>query len=152
MVPGVGTERNQIRCFRAGSPATGAHLVDVPALASQPNVTERFVRRLLAERRVPFIKIGEFVRFDPVAFERWPDGPDTLGGAAAIDHLADLAPDHNPDVDDVTLVGHSAGGHRALWANREAEAAVNSRLVIGRAAVTYLVPLGDTEVIHASKA
>ena len=34
--------------------------------------------------------------------------------AAAIDHLAEL--DEPLDLGDVTLVGHSAGGHLALWA------------------------------------
>jgi len=37
-----------------------------------PNdVTERFVRRLVAERRVPFPKIGKFVGFDPRAVDSW---------------------------------------------------------------------------------
>jgi len=35
--------------------------------------------------------------------------------AAGIDHLEDLAPDHNLDLDRVVAVGHSAGGHLALW-------------------------------------
>ncbi|MDQ3681383.1 MAG: excisionase family DNA-binding protein [Actinomycetota bacterium] len=28
-------------------------------------VTPRFVRRLVAERRIPFLKVGRHVRFDP---------------------------------------------------------------------------------------
>ena len=35
--------------------------------------------------------------------------------AAAIDHLATLE-DQRLDLDRVTLLGHSAGGHLALWA------------------------------------
>jgi 3-dehydroquinate dehydratase type II len=35
--------------------------------------------------------------------------------AAAIDHLSNLAPDHDLDLTDVTAIGHSAGGHLALW-------------------------------------
>jgi excisionase family DNA binding protein len=34
-------------------------------------VTERFVRRLVFERRIPFLKVGHFVRFEPAAIERW---------------------------------------------------------------------------------
>ncbi len=49
------------------------HLLDVPGLAEQLGVTERFVRRLIAERRVPFCKIGKFVRFDPHEIEEWID-------------------------------------------------------------------------------
>ncbi len=43
----------------------------------------------------------------------WPQTFDDV--AAAIDHLAELA-DAALDLDDVTLVGHSAGGQLALWA------------------------------------
>ena len=35
--------------------------------------------------------------------------------AAAIDHLAALAPEHDLDLDRVAVVGHSAGGTLALW-------------------------------------
>ena len=36
--------------------------------------------------------------------------------ASAIDTLATLAPTHPLDLESVTVVGHSAGGHLALWA------------------------------------
>ena len=39
-------------------------LVDVPTLASNLAISERHVRRLVAERRIPFIKVGSRVRFD----------------------------------------------------------------------------------------
>lgn len=48
-------------------------LLDVTGLAERLGVTERFVRRLVAERRVPFLKLGKFVRFDPRAIEFWLD-------------------------------------------------------------------------------
>jgi excisionase family DNA binding protein len=28
-------------------------------------VSERFIRRLVHERRIPYLKLGHFVRFDP---------------------------------------------------------------------------------------
>jgi excisionase family DNA binding protein len=34
-------------------------------------VTARFVRRLVEERRVRFVKLGRLVRFDPVEMETW---------------------------------------------------------------------------------
>lgn len=40
-------------------------LLDIPALAERLAVSERFVRRLVHERRVPYLKVGHFVRFDP---------------------------------------------------------------------------------------
>jgi excisionase family DNA binding protein len=46
-------------------------LLDVAALADRLGVTERFVRRLVAERRVPFVKLGKFIRFDPRDIESW---------------------------------------------------------------------------------
>ena len=48
-------------------------LLDVASLAERLGVTERFVRRLVAERRIPFLKLGKFVRFDPRAIESWLD-------------------------------------------------------------------------------
>lgn len=48
-------------------------LIDVPTLAQQLGVTQRFIRRLTAEDRVPFLKIGKFVRFDPHEIDRWID-------------------------------------------------------------------------------
>ena len=46
-------------------------LWDVAGLAQRLGVTERFVRRLIAERRVPFLKIGKFIRFDPKTIDTW---------------------------------------------------------------------------------
>lgn len=47
------------------------HLIGVDALALRLGVSERFVRRLVAERRIPFFKIGKFVRFDPAEIDGW---------------------------------------------------------------------------------
>jgi excisionase family DNA binding protein len=46
-------------------------LLDVRQVASRLGVTTRFVRRLVDERRIPFCKIGKFVRFDPDDLEVW---------------------------------------------------------------------------------
>ena len=43
----------------------------------------------------------------------WPGTFRDVG--AAIDHLATLAPSHGLDLGRVVTVGHSAGGHLALW-------------------------------------
>lgn len=40
-------------------------LIDVCEAARRLSVTSRFVRRLVDERRIPFHKIGRYVRFDP---------------------------------------------------------------------------------------
>ena len=46
-------------------------LLDVNGLARRLGVTVRFVRRLVEERRIPYLKVGRFVRFDPDEIERW---------------------------------------------------------------------------------
>ena len=46
-------------------------LLDIAQLAERLGVSERFVRRLVEERRIPFLKIGKFVRFDPGDIDRW---------------------------------------------------------------------------------
>jgi excisionase family DNA binding protein len=46
-------------------------LLDIGAMAQRLCVTERHVRRLVAERRIPYVKVGRFVRFDPVDIDDW---------------------------------------------------------------------------------
>lgn len=48
-------------------------LLDIEAAAERMAVSPRFVRRLVAERRVPYLKVGKFVRFDPVELDSWLD-------------------------------------------------------------------------------
>jgi excisionase family DNA binding protein len=48
-------------------------LLDVDAVAQALGVTSRHVRRLVAERRIPFFKVGKFVRFDPGELDVWLD-------------------------------------------------------------------------------
>jgi len=54
---------------------TGTHppLMDLPALAEWLGVNHRHVRRLVAERRIPFLKWGHLLRFDPDEIEAWLD-------------------------------------------------------------------------------
>jgi len=48
-------------------------LLDVAEVAARLGATVRFVRRLVAERRIPYVKVGKFVRFDPAEVEAWID-------------------------------------------------------------------------------
>jgi excisionase family DNA binding protein len=36
-------------------------------------VNVRYMRRLVAERRIPYVKLGHLLRFDPVELEAWID-------------------------------------------------------------------------------
>ena len=48
-------------------------LIDIESVATRLGITERHVRRLVAERRIPYVKVGRFVRFDPVELAQWID-------------------------------------------------------------------------------
>jgi excisionase family DNA binding protein len=49
------------------------HLLTIEQLADHLGVTVRHVRRQIAEQRVPYIKVGRLVRFDPAEITRWID-------------------------------------------------------------------------------
>lgn len=46
-------------------------LLDVPGLAAYLAVSEKFVRKLVDQRRIPFLKVGKLVRFDPTDVTQW---------------------------------------------------------------------------------
>ncbi len=48
-------------------------LLTIGELADYLGVTERHVRRLVAERRIPFVKWGHLLRFDPHEIAAWLD-------------------------------------------------------------------------------
>ncbi len=50
-----------------------AVLLDINAVADRLGVQVRHVRRLVAERRIPYLKWGHLLRFDPDDIERWLD-------------------------------------------------------------------------------
>lgn len=49
------------------------HLIDLPAVAQRLGVNQRHIRRLVAERRIPFVKWGHLLRFDPAEIQTWID-------------------------------------------------------------------------------
>lgn len=48
-------------------------LLNVAEVADLLGVNVRHVRRLIHERRIPFIKWGHLIRFDPDEITRWID-------------------------------------------------------------------------------
>ncbi len=46
-------------------------LMDIATLARHLHDSPRHVRRLVAEQRIPYIKVGHFVRFDPAEINQW---------------------------------------------------------------------------------
>jgi excisionase family DNA binding protein len=55
------------------STPTLPQLLTIEQLAERLGVSIRHVRRLVAERRVPYLKVGKFVRFDPAEVSSWLD-------------------------------------------------------------------------------
>lgn len=48
-------------------------LMDLAAVARRLGVNHRHIRRLVAERRIPYLKWGHLLRFDPIEIEAWLD-------------------------------------------------------------------------------
>jgi excisionase family DNA binding protein len=47
------------------------HLLTIKEVAEILGVTERHVRRLVHERRIPYLKWGHLIRFDPADIAEW---------------------------------------------------------------------------------
>lgn len=46
-------------------------LLDAPAVAEHLGISQRHVKRLVADRRIPYVKVGGLVRFDPADVRDW---------------------------------------------------------------------------------
>jgi excisionase family DNA binding protein len=46
-------------------------LLDIPAAAERLGITERHVRELIYRKRIPYLKVGRLVRFDPADLDTW---------------------------------------------------------------------------------
>ena len=55
------------------SSTTNTSLLDIEAVAERLGVQVRHVRRLVAERRIPYLKWGHLLRFDPKELDEWID-------------------------------------------------------------------------------
>lgn len=47
------------------------HLIDVATLAEHLGLTERTIRRRVAQGEIPYYKLGNSIRFDPVEIQAW---------------------------------------------------------------------------------
>jgi excisionase family DNA binding protein len=57
----------------ADSESSWAGLVDIHAVADRLGVQIRHVRRLVHERRIPYVKWGRLLRFDADEIDAWID-------------------------------------------------------------------------------
>jgi excisionase family DNA binding protein len=51
----------------------GRRLLDIDAVAEQLSTSVRHLRRLVQERRIPVVRVGRLIRFDPVDLDAWLD-------------------------------------------------------------------------------
>jgi excisionase family DNA binding protein len=56
---------------RNPAPALTSPLIDMHGVAKVLGVTPRHIQRLVAERRIPYLKVGRFVRFDRAELSVW---------------------------------------------------------------------------------
>lgn len=47
------------------------NLMRIEAVAEHLGVTVRYVRRLVQERRIPYLKLGHFILFDRIEIAAW---------------------------------------------------------------------------------
>jgi excisionase family DNA binding protein len=52
-------------------PGAQRGLMDLPAVAERLGVNHRHIRRLVNERRIPYVKWGHLLRFDPDEIDAW---------------------------------------------------------------------------------
>lgn len=48
-------------------------LIDIAGAAAQLGVSVRYLRRLVSQRRIPYVKLGHYIRFDPAEIDEWID-------------------------------------------------------------------------------
>jgi excisionase family DNA binding protein len=47
------------------------HLIDIAELEKRTTIKQATLRKYVAQRKIPFVKIGRLVRFDPVEIDGW---------------------------------------------------------------------------------
>ncbi len=57
----------------SAAPGDIESLLTIDEVAQRLGVQVRHVRRLVAERRIPYLKWGHLLRFDPQELEAWID-------------------------------------------------------------------------------
>jgi len=58
-------------------------LLTIDELAGQLAITVRHVRRLVAEKRVPYVKVGRLIRFDAAEIMEWIESRRVSGSRTA---------------------------------------------------------------------
>jgi excisionase family DNA binding protein len=65
------TKGSQVTSTQRSTIASSVKLLDYEELADWLNDSIRHLRRLVQEGRIPYLKVGHFVRFDPDQVRQW---------------------------------------------------------------------------------
>lgn len=104
-------------------------------LSLMDDLTDRLTAEGFAVWNVEYGRVGE-------RRGGWPHTFDHIG--AAIDHVAAMPASAVLDQDKVVVIGHSAGGHLALWLRTRSQLAGEAPVVVPQAVVA-LAPIADLE-------
>jgi excisionase family DNA binding protein len=69
----MGTKKRQVEAPLGLNPSIGSPLLDIEAAAMLLGTSRRHVQRLVSERRIPFLRVGRFIRFDQASLKAWLD-------------------------------------------------------------------------------
>jgi len=69
----MASEYRTCECGKIRTEVTQAPLIDIAELARWLATSPRHIRRLVEEQRVPYLKVGHYVRFDPIEISVWID-------------------------------------------------------------------------------
>jgi excisionase family DNA binding protein len=69
-------------------------LLDMAAVARRLGTSIRHIRRLVTERKIPYLKIGHFIRFDACDIETWIDRQRVIGPDDVVTPLANHPAPH----------------------------------------------------------
>jgi acetyl esterase/lipase len=123
----------------------GCWLADLPGLELMTYAAEDLKRRGFAVWNIEYRRLGHAGGGYPGTFQDVAHG---------VDYLRTLAPTYRLDLHHVVLVGHSAGGHLALWDAARPRLARTSALASGQplpvAGVVTLAGINDLEAYRAS--
>jgi excisionase family DNA binding protein len=75
-----------VTAHHPGSRADLHHLIDIPTLAGQLSTSIRHIRRLVAEKRIPYIKVGHLIRFDPDDIGAWLNAARVMPNGDGVPH------------------------------------------------------------------
>ena len=73
---------------------TFPQLLDMATVARRLGTSIRHVRRLVTERKIPYLKIGHFIRFDERDIETWIDRQRVIGPDDVVAPLANHPAPH----------------------------------------------------------